>query len=95
MPAARFSDLTPVYVHADAAANQRAKPPSKARNDVPAGLFGRSHEPQVTDAAVMATAKALELSVLYEGDETAWLEVMSALAASGRHAEMDYQNLSA
>lgn len=42
----------------------------------------------------MATVEALELSVLYERDETAWLEVMSALAASGRHAEMDYQNLS-
>jgi hypothetical protein len=42
----------------------------------------------------MATAEALDLSVLYEHDETAWLEAMSALAASGRHAEMDYQNLS-
>ena len=42
----------------------------------------------------MATAEALELSVLYERDETAWLEAMSALAASGPHAEMDYQNLS-
>ena len=42
----------------------------------------------------MATAETLELSVLYERDETAWLEAMSALAASGRHAEMDYQNLS-
>ena len=42
----------------------------------------------------MATAEALELSVLYERDETAWLEAMSALAASGCHAEMDYQNLS-
>jgi hypothetical protein len=42
----------------------------------------------------MATAEALDLSLLYERDETAWLEVMSALAASGRHAEMDYQNLS-
>src|SRR5690349_15539434 len=42
----------------------------------------------------MATAEALDLSVLYEQDETAWLEVMSALAASGRHAEMDYTHLS-
>lgn len=42
----------------------------------------------------MSTAEALDLSVLYERDETAWLEVMSALAANGRHAEMDYQNLS-
>src|ERR1700722_3187285 len=42
----------------------------------------------------MATAEALDLSVLYEQDETAWLEVMSALAANGRHAEMDYMHLS-
>ena len=42
----------------------------------------------------MATAEALDLSVLYERDETAWLEAMSALAASGCHAEMDYHNLS-
>ena len=32
----------------------------------------------------MATAEALDLSVLYEQDETAWLEAMSALAAGGR-----------
>lgn len=42
----------------------------------------------------MATAEALDLSVLYERDETAWLEAMSALAASGRYAEMDYKHLS-
>jgi hypothetical protein len=42
----------------------------------------------------MSTAEALELSLLYERDETAWLEAMSALAADGRHAEMDYRNLS-
>src|SRR5437667_12763961 len=42
----------------------------------------------------MATAEALDLSLLYERDETAWLEVMSALAASGRFAEMDYRHLS-
>jgi len=42
----------------------------------------------------MATAEALDLSVLYEQDETAWLEAMSALAASGRHAEMDCKHLS-
>ena len=42
----------------------------------------------------MATAEALDLSVVYEQDETAWLEAMSALAASGRHAEMDFMNLS-
>src|SRR5438132_14024820 len=42
----------------------------------------------------MTTAEALDLSVLYEQDETAWLEAMSALAASGRFAEMDYRHLS-
>jgi hypothetical protein len=42
----------------------------------------------------MATAEELELSQLYEQDETAWLEAMSALAASGRYAEMDYRHLS-
>src|SRR5216683_4174561 len=42
----------------------------------------------------MATVQALDLSVLYERDETAWLEAMSALAAGGRHAEMDYLHLS-
>src|SRR5947208_16943234 len=42
----------------------------------------------------MATAEALDLSVLYERDETAWLETMSALAASRRYAEMDYLHLS-
>lgn len=42
----------------------------------------------------MATAEAVNLGVLYERDETAWLEAMSALAASGRFAEMDYTHLS-
>src|SRR5258707_5228834 len=42
----------------------------------------------------MATAEALDLSVLYERDETAWLEAMSALAANRRYAEMDYIHLS-
>ena len=42
----------------------------------------------------MATAEALDLSVLYERDETAWLEAMSALAAGRRYAEMDYLHLS-
>jgi hypothetical protein len=42
----------------------------------------------------MATAEALDLSVLYDQDETAWLEAMSALAANGRHAEMDFKHLS-
>lgn len=42
----------------------------------------------------MTTAEALDLTVLYEQDETAWLEAMSALAASGRYSEMDYRHLS-
>ncbi len=42
----------------------------------------------------MATTQAVDLSVLYEQDETAWLEVMAALAADGRYAEMDYLHLS-
>ena len=42
----------------------------------------------------MATVQAPNLHSLYERDETAWLETMAALAASGRYAEMDFQNLS-
>jgi Domain of unknown function DUF29 len=42
----------------------------------------------------MTTTEVLPLSVLYEQDETAWLEVMSNLAAQGRYAEMDHPNLS-
>ena len=42
----------------------------------------------------MATAEGLQLSVLYERDETAWLEAMSALAASGRFSDMDFEHLS-
>jgi uncharacterized protein DUF29 len=42
----------------------------------------------------MATAEVLDLSALYHQDETAWLEVMAALAAGGRYAEMDLRHLS-
>ena len=42
----------------------------------------------------MTTAAAVASSVLYEQDETAWLEAMSALIAEGRYAELDYPNLS-
>lgn len=42
----------------------------------------------------MTPTVTLELGVLFERDETAWLEMMSALAASGRFAEMDYRHLS-
>ncbi len=42
----------------------------------------------------MTTAEAINLDVLYEQDETAWLEAMAALAAEGRHGEMDFPNLS-
>jgi hypothetical protein len=42
----------------------------------------------------MTTADVLPLSALYERDETAWLETMSALAAEGRYTDMDFPNLS-
>src|SRR5690349_17903202 len=42
----------------------------------------------------MTTAAAHDLSRLYEQDETAWLEAMSALAAAGRCGEMDLLHLS-
>jgi len=42
----------------------------------------------------MTTTEALPLSLLYQQDETAWLETMSQLAAEGRCADMDYANLS-
>jgi hypothetical protein len=42
----------------------------------------------------MATAETLDLSVLYEKDETAWLEMMADLAAHRRHAAMDFKHLS-
>jgi hypothetical protein len=41
----------------------------------------------------MATTE-MPLKVLYERDETAWLEAMSFLAAEGRYAEMDHAHLS-
>ena len=42
----------------------------------------------------MITTETLPLNLLYERDETAWLEAMSQLAAEGRYAEMDHANLS-
>lgn len=42
----------------------------------------------------MTTTEMLPLRVLFERDETAWLEIMSHLAAEGRYAEMDHPNLS-
>jgi hypothetical protein len=42
----------------------------------------------------MTRVQAPNLSMLYERDETAWLEAMSALAGSGQYAEMDFQHLS-
>lgn len=42
----------------------------------------------------MVIAEAMKLELLYRTDETAWLDVMAALAAEGRCAEMDYPNLS-
>ena len=42
----------------------------------------------------MIATKQLPLSVLYERDETAWLEAMSSLAAAGQLADLDVANLS-
>jgi hypothetical protein len=42
----------------------------------------------------MSTTKTLPLHVLFERDETAWLEIMAELVAQGRYAEMDHANLS-
>lgn len=42
----------------------------------------------------MTPTTTLPLHLLYERDETAWLEIMSRLAAEGRYAEMDHANLS-
>ena len=42
----------------------------------------------------MVIATAMNPELLYRTDETAWLDLMSALAAEGRCAEMDYLNLS-
>jgi hypothetical protein len=41
----------------------------------------------------MTTAQAIPLGVLYEQDETAWLEAMSELIRQGRLDEVDYPNL--
>ncbi len=42
----------------------------------------------------MTTTELVPLRLLYEQDETAWLETMWALAAEGCFAEMDFTNLS-
>lgn len=42
----------------------------------------------------MATIQTVSLDVLYEQDETAWLEAMAELATQRRHSEMDYLHLS-
>lgn len=41
----------------------------------------------------MVASELVPLSVLYEQDETAWLEAMSVLLAEGRVAEIDQKNL--
>lgn len=41
----------------------------------------------------MPTVQALPLGVLFEQDETAWLEAMSELIRLGRLDEVDYPNL--
>ena len=42
----------------------------------------------------MTATQAVPLSLLYEQDETAWLEVMADLVAQRRYAELDYLHLS-
>ena len=42
----------------------------------------------------MSILEPQRLALLYEHDETAWLEAMAALALSQRHAEMDFPHLS-
>lgn len=42
----------------------------------------------------MACTQAESLRVLYEQDETAWLETMADLLAQRRHAELDHLHLS-
>lgn len=42
----------------------------------------------------MSTTQTLPLRLLFERDETAWLEIMSALVAEGRYSEIDQANLS-
>ncbi|HEX4128706.1 MAG TPA: DUF29 domain-containing protein [Pirellulales bacterium] len=42
----------------------------------------------------MSTTQVPNLRLLYERDETAWLEAMAALAASGQYADMDFEHLS-
>lgn len=41
----------------------------------------------------MATTGAIDLSVLYDRDETAWLEAISEMIRHGRLEELDYPNL--
>lgn len=42
----------------------------------------------------MTATKSMPLRDLYERDETAWLDAMTVLAATGRYADMDFANLS-
>lgn len=42
----------------------------------------------------MIATEKLPLSVLFERDETAWLEIMAQLVVEGRYAELDHVNLS-
>lgn len=41
----------------------------------------------------MTTAQVTPLGLLYERDETAWLEAMSEMIRLGRLEELDYPNL--
>src|SRR5713226_2366412 len=43
---------------------------------------------------ISSIREKVPLSVLFDQDETAWLEITSQMAAEGRFGEMDYPNLS-
>ncbi len=54
---------------------------------------GQSESAEWNEGRLMTTAQALSLSVLYEQDETAWLEAMAELIRLRRLDEVDYPNL--
>lgn len=68
----------------------------KLRSNDPA--LGYNRRPRVStsvgEASQMTTTNLVPLYLLYEQDETAWLEAMATLAAEGRATELDCVNLS-
>jgi hypothetical protein len=57
-------------------------------------VFRAGRAARLEKGQMMTTTETLPLRILFEQDETAWLEIMSHLAAEGRYAEMDHANLS-